>query len=68
MIETQKDKLLKILDIQGISMEPIYGITFLKNKNSIAKPITLHSEITVEILQGPTAEYVSKWWKENRSD
>lgn len=32
MIETQKDKLLKILDIQGISMEPIYGITFLKNK------------------------------------
>ena len=26
------------------------------------------SNSTVEILQGPTAEYVSKWWKENRSD
>jgi uroporphyrinogen-III synthase len=26
------------------------------------------SKSTVEILQGPTAEYVSKWWKKNRGD
>ena len=24
------------------------------------------SKSTVEILQGPTAEFVSKWWKKNR--
>ena len=26
------------------------------------------SKSTVEILQGPTAEYVSKWWKNNRGE
>ena len=26
------------------------------------------SKSTVEILQGPTAEFVSKWWKKNRGD
>ena len=26
------------------------------------------SESTVEVLQGPTAEFISKWWKNNRGD
>jgi len=32
MIETQGDDVFKILDIEGITMEPSYGITYLKNK------------------------------------
>jgi len=26
------------------------------------------SDSTVEILQGPTSDFVAKWWKENRGD
>jgi len=26
------------------------------------------SKSSVDILQGPTAEFVSKWWKNNRGD
>ena len=32
MIETQNDGLLKTLDIKGISMEPTYGVTLIKDK------------------------------------
>ena len=46
MIETQKDGLLKILDIRGISMEPIYGITFLKGK-----PMRKSCQMIIQELQ-----------------
>jgi len=26
------------------------------------------SDSTVEILQGPTSDFVAKWWKKNRGD
>ena len=32
MIETQGNGLLAILDLEGITMEPSYGITYLANK------------------------------------
>ena len=32
MIETQGEGVFSILDIEGIKMEPSYGITYLENK------------------------------------
>ena len=37
-------------------------------KSSLAEIDSLgyFDESTVEILQGPTSDFVTKWWKENR--
>ncbi len=45
MIETQKDGLLKILNVKGITMEPIYGITYLRNK-----PLRTSCQLIIEEL------------------
>ena len=39
-------------------------------KSSLAEIDSLgyFTDSTVEILQGPTSEFVAKWWKENRGD
>ena len=53
MIETQKDGLVKILEIPGISMEPIYGITYLKEK-----PLRKSCQLIIEELSLVSKEMI----------
>ena len=49
---------------------PIPKNILCMGKSSLAEIDSLgyFTDSTVEILQGPTSEFVAKWWKENRGD
>ena len=49
---------------------PIPKNILCMGKSSLAEIDSLgyFADSTVEILQGPTSEFVAKWWKENRGD
>ena len=49
---------------------PIPKNILCMGKSSLAESDSLgyFTDSTVEILQGPTSEFVAKWWKENRGD
>ena len=49
---------------------PIHKNILCMGKSSLAEIDSLgyFTDSTVEILQGPTSEFVAKWWKENRGD
>ena len=55
MIETQKDGLLKILNVKGITMEPIYGITYLRNK-----PLRTSCQLIIEELSKVSNEMINQ--------
>ena len=49
---------------------PIPKNILCMGKSSLAEIDSLgyFADSTVEVLQGPTSEFVAKWWKENRGD
>jgi hypothetical protein len=39
-----------------------------KASREMIESLPYFEKSTVEVLQGPTVEFISKWWKENRGE